>query len=203
MIKKGKKAALELSVNTIVILIIAIVILGLIIGFIKNMFEKTTGQIGDINKEAEKRMLDRIKESPERLVLDPDNIDIRQGQQKDVYFGLRNELDSQKTFVINGNGQIDTQQNPGDWLVKDSVLACFDAFEKPVKLDGKNSNTNDIIFYTNERRSLNPGESFVSKITIKVKGNAKKTTYNCALIIEDPSTANQEYARKDFVINVE
>ncbi|MEM2131144.1 MAG: hypothetical protein QXM96_03635 [Candidatus Woesearchaeota archaeon] len=200
---KNKRGALELSVNTIVILIIAIVILGLIIGFIKSMFEKTTSQIGDINKEAEKRMLDRIKESPDRLVLDPDNIDIKQGQSRDVYIGLRNELDQRQTFVINGPGQIDTKTNPGDWLVKDSVIACFDAFETGAKLSGKNDNTNDILFYVNEKRSLQPEESFVSKITIKVKGNAKKTTYSCALIIEDPSTPNQEYARKDFVITVE
>jgi hypothetical protein len=204
----SRKASLELSVNSIVILILAIVILGLGIGFIKNMFEKTTSQIGDINKDAEKRMLESIKDSPDRLVVDPDNLEIAQGKERDVYFGLRNELDAKQTFFINGAGKLDTTNNPGDWIVQDSVISCYDAYDSTAKLSGANNQnptldkTNDIIFYANEKISIPAEESFVGKITVKVSGKSKESTYNCAMVIEDPTSQGQEYARKEFIITV-
>ncbi len=46
--KSHKKADLSLSVNAIVVLILAIVMLGLILGFIKTMFGKTSNQFDEI-----------------------------------------------------------------------------------------------------------------------------------------------------------
>lgn len=43
-----KKAALELSVNAIVILILAITMLGLGLGFVRGMFGKTSGQFEEL-----------------------------------------------------------------------------------------------------------------------------------------------------------
>ena len=49
-----KKADLSLSVNAIVVLILAIVMLGLALGFVKSMFAKTTDKLaGEVEKESE------------------------------------------------------------------------------------------------------------------------------------------------------
>ena len=45
---KSKKADLSLSVNAIVVLILAIVMLGLALGFVKTMFGKSANQFDEI-----------------------------------------------------------------------------------------------------------------------------------------------------------
>jgi len=60
--KSYKKADLSLSVNAIVVLILAIVMLGLALGFVKTMFGKTTDKISEfVEKEPEPELADATK----------------------------------------------------------------------------------------------------------------------------------------------
>ncbi len=197
-----KKGSLELSVTSIVILIMAIVILGLGLGFVKTMFDKTTGQIKDINKDIERQMIADLKESTERILMDNDNIEIEQGKTREVYLGLRNELDTDYTFTIDGLGKIDTLTNPGKWVADDSVITCFTSFDSKAVLSGDNKKTNSISFTADKKKFINKGEILISKVVINVAGRAPPGTYSCSVIIEDPVTNSEEYARKDFMITV-
>src|SRR3989338_7433643 len=61
---KSKNADLSLSTNAIVVLILAIVMLGLALGFIKTMFGKTSAQVEAIvNKE-----VDPVPAGPEKIL---------------------------------------------------------------------------------------------------------------------------------------
>ncbi len=199
---RNKRASLELSVNAIVIFILAVLLLGLAIGFLKSMYDKLTGNIDQISSDVEKRMLQRLEDSPERLIMDPDNVDIEKGKTKEVYLALRNELDKKYTFVIKGTGSIDVGANPGNWLADDSTIACYDAFDSTAVLSGKNQRGDDIFIEANDKRSIELDKSMVGKMEIKVSGKAKESTYNCAIVIEDPTSPGQEYARKEFIVTV-
>jgi hypothetical protein len=199
-----KKAALELSVTAIVVLIMAIVILGLGIGFIKTMFDKTTRQITDINKDIEKKLTDDMKESTDRIKLDQLNVAIVQGKTKEIYFGLRNELDKDSTFTINGPGSIDISTDPGKWNGDDSVITCYSAFEAGAIITGKNEPKNPLSFTASSKIFISKGKVLVSKIVAKVSAMAPVGSYSCSFIVKNPDTTStvKQYARTDFMVDV-
>ncbi len=85
----NRKAALELSITAIVVLIIAITVLGLGIGFIKKQF----GESGKIIEEQltgiKQQLRDQIRTGGELLVVSvPDQVSI--GKQSSIVIGVRN-----------------------------------------------------------------------------------------------------------------
>lgn len=89
----GRRASLELSAQMIVTLIIAIVILGLGLGLVGQIFDKATATVGDIDQQTRNLIFDQLDRG-ERVV-NPDN---RQpGLRKDLVrfgIGLRNKLNN-------------------------------------------------------------------------------------------------------------
>lgn len=197
-----KKASLNLSINAIVVLIMAVALLGLGLGFLRNMFSNLEGQIGDISKDTEQRMVQGLEESDERLALDKTKFEIKQGKTGETYLGLRNELSGKETFVVDGPGTIDANQNPGDWRADDSVITCYSSFDPDAKLSGKNEEDSPIFFTAISKRSLQEGESYVGKLLMKVNGKASEGTYDCAIVIEDPTDPGEQYDRIDFEVTV-
>lgn len=91
MIKlKSKKAAVEMSLNLIIMLIIGIVVLGLVIGFVNNLVnqgkETYTSQLND----NEKLKLEEVARCSENLCLLPDpSINIKKGERVNVFINVR------------------------------------------------------------------------------------------------------------------
>lgn len=197
-----KKASLSLSINAIVVLIMAVALLGLGLGFLRNMFSNLEGQIGDISKDTEQRMVQGLENSNDRLALDKTKFEIKKGKSGETYLGLRNELTGKKTFTVDGPGTIDANQNPGDWKGDDSVVTCYSSFDPDAELSGKNEDDSPIVFTAISKISLQEGKSYVGKLLMKVNGRAPTGTYSCALVIEDPSASGDEYDRIDFEVTV-
>ena len=89
LIKRNKKGALELSITAIVVLIIAITVLGLAIGFIKKQFGAGTklveAQLGEIRES----IREQVRTGGELLVFNfPDEVSI--GKSAGVVIGVRN-----------------------------------------------------------------------------------------------------------------
>ncbi|MBT3720980.1 hypothetical protein HN789_00580 [archaeon] len=197
-----KKGSLNLSINAIVVLIMAVALLGLGLGFLRNMFSNLEGQIGDISKDTEQRMVQGLEDSNERLALDKTKFEIKQGKTGETYLGLRNELSGKFTYVVDGSGTIDANTNPGDWKEDDSVITCYSAFDPEADLTGKNEEGSPIYFTAIAKRSLKEGDSYVGKMLIKVNGKAPEGTYDCAIVLEDPSDPGEEYDRIDFEVTI-
>lgn len=195
-----KKASLNLSIQAIVVLILAIAILGLGLGFLKTMWDRLTGQIIEIDKDIEKRMLDSLKTSTDRLVVDMDNVEIKQGKEKQIYFALRNELGDPGTFKVDGGGTIATEGNPGFWT-GDSVITCF-APHTTEGMSGKNEQDNYIYFKVSPKERYLEDEAFVGSIIIDVNGRAPLDVYQCSIVIKEPDPDDTRYARKDFMVTV-
>jgi len=85
----NKKAALELSITAIVVLIIAITVLGLGIGFIKKQFGAGTELVQAQFAEIRQQMKDQMKESGELLILSfPEQVNI--GKPQNIQVGVLN-----------------------------------------------------------------------------------------------------------------
>jgi hypothetical protein len=87
----NKKAALELSITAIVVLIIAITVLGLAIFFIKNLFKGGTdiftGELAKIKEQLKKN----LEETGELVVMDRGTeLEVKRGERLDFHIGARN-----------------------------------------------------------------------------------------------------------------
>ena len=56
----GKKASLELSIQTIIIVVLAMTLLGLGLGFIRNMFGGIGGISEDVTEQVRQKILDDL-----------------------------------------------------------------------------------------------------------------------------------------------
>ena len=87
---QNKKAALELSINAIVVLILAITILGLGIGFIRGQFGGLSEQFTQVRSEIKDQLIDKIKESGELLVFNRAELQASIGKSEVFYIGIKN-----------------------------------------------------------------------------------------------------------------
>lgn len=85
----NKKAALELSITAIVVLIIAITVLGLGIGFIKKQFTAGTEIVGQEISRIKEQLREQVKTGGELLVFSvPEEVNV--GQPENSFVGVRN-----------------------------------------------------------------------------------------------------------------
>ncbi len=91
----NKKASLEIGVNTIVILVIAMVLLGLGIGFIRGLFQQANVLPALIDTD----QFDTPPTAQEPIRLTPSSIDIKRGDSKEVKVGIYN-TGNQDTFGV-------------------------------------------------------------------------------------------------------
>ena len=75
--RSNKKAGLEISINAIVILILAITVLGIGLAFINGMFQDTFNKLDKVSESIDKQMREQMEDTPGRVILQNDNIDIR------------------------------------------------------------------------------------------------------------------------------
>ena len=111
-LKRNRKAALELSITAIVVLIIAVTVLGLAIGFIKKQFGAGTELFTQEYSNIKQQMEDDMRSSGELLTFSfSGEVDV--GKPQDAYVGIRN-----------------TAQNtgPGDSVCFAIQMKCVQAF---------------------------------------------------------------------------
>ena len=173
---RHKKGGLQISINAIVILILAITVLGIGLGFIRGMFQQTIGQLGEVSKDIENDMIDRLRDSNERLVLREENVEVKKGREKTIYFGVRNEEDMVGSAAISFN----------------VLFECTDVME-----DSGGDITHIDFNVFSKTKYLERDEITVMPAIIKVSPNAVATTYMCSALID-----GGVYASKTFYITV-
>jgi len=94
--RRNKKAALELSITAIVVLIIAVTVLGLAIGFIKKQFGAGTELFTQEYSNIKQQMQDDMRSSGELLAFSfSGEVDV--GKPQDAYVGIRNTAQNRGT----------------------------------------------------------------------------------------------------------
>ncbi len=181
----SKNASLNLSINAIVILILAITMLGLGLGFMKNLFSKTTGQLGDVGEDIKNQMIGELRRSNSKLTLDQEDITIKSGDSKEIYYGVKNVLSDPvdgNEFLINADSS-----TPG-------TIECEAALD-PSATQGEVT----ISVFPKTRKLMN-GEIDVQKMMITASSQAKQTTWPCKITLTESGAV---YAAKSFFVTVE
>ncbi len=97
---RNKRGALELSINAIVVLILAITILGLGIAFIRGQFGALQEQFQQVSGEVKTELTNKIRESGELLVFSQGELDVQTGKKQSVYYGIQNTAQKEACFYV-------------------------------------------------------------------------------------------------------
>lgn len=214
----NRRGALELSITAIVVLIIAITILGLGIGFIKKQFGAGTELVGNQLNLIKQQLKDQMKESGELLTFSfPEQA--RKGSPENIVIGVLNT-------AANPKYQDDPKQDSVCFRVEVRCIKpftpnseCIDGKSNPVVVGGYDSSTLDPVpSDQNWFKSLN-GEFDLKNFegnaydgTILVKG-IKSDRYSMEVNVykspgdlkcdEQDFTADQvPYSSRSFILNV-
>ena len=158
-----KKGSLSLSINAIVVLILAVTMLGLGLLFMQNMMGGAMGQLSDVSDSVKDQMIERIRSSNEKLAFDSNDFAVRRSGNQEYYYGILNQLDSQKSFDI--------------------YFACDNAMGE--NLDIAQINRFVRFEYIPMTIPLPRNEIDVQKVIIRVDPQAVPTTYRCAIFVGD------------------
>jgi len=176
----GKKlSSLNVSVEAIVVLILAITILGLGIAFIRNMFGSTTENLAQIGNEIKTQMIEDLRNSDQRLKFNEEDIMIsRSTKKKEIYFGVKNELDTAQQFTVE--------------------MGCYDFMDSG---SSSNGDATDVKFSVFEKTpTIQPNGVEVMKAIISVTPDAAVTSYQCTITLDSDSDT---YETKNFIVTIE
>ncbi len=152
-----KKGNLNLSINSIVVLILAITMLGLGLAFMRNIFGDATEQFETVSEEMQTEMADQMKDAREPVDLNIHRVELGENEEETIYMGVRNDRGSQREFRIptwDDLGEEDDFQCRGDsdvininypegerWIDGDEVDVL------PVRIEGVGSGTCRVRFF--------------------------------------------------------
>ncbi len=169
-----KKGSLSLSINAIVVLILAVTMLGLGLLFMNNMMGSSMDQLSSVADSIKDQMIERIRSGNEKLVFDSNDFEVKRSGQEEYYYGVLNQLQQQESFHI--------------------YFGCDDAMSDE---EMEKSTINEYVDFDYIPRTIPLGknEIDVQKVLIRVSPQAKATTYRCAIFIGDDESPVSEVSR--------
>jgi hypothetical protein len=160
---RKKKGDLNLSINAIVVLILAITMLGLGLGFMRNIFGGATAEFQKVGGTVEKQMIDQMRESNKIVDLSRPKVKLKIGDKDSIYIGFKNDQPNEVAFAITS----------ADCSVIGSDTDCGNAGESDVWIETKRTPT-----------TVQKGEVYVLPINIRTNPAAKEAnTYFFDIIV--------------------
>ena len=177
--RMNKKGALELSINAVVILILAITMLGLGLGFIRGLFGGTVEKFEEIGKQLDEEQRASLLESRDQVTFETSRIVVK-GRSKTLNFAIFNNRNEPRNFIILEN------------------MKCTDAIGSAARdLCASNENCG-FVFDTYPSRVIDGTKADIIALDIKASTSAVSSIYSCELAL----TTEEEgpYVTKRFEI---
>ncbi len=167
MEKFNKKAAIEMSLNLIIMLIIGMVVLGLVIGFVNSLVGKGTESFDKQLGDNEKIKLEEVQNSPENLAVSPEpSLSLKKGEKTNIFIKVRAYLDE----VDVGAGR----------LPADSGILYYKVYDE----EGNDVGT-DTLLLSGPGFSASNGEEDAKMYTLKAGETASIGTYYLTIGLYD------------------
>ena len=101
--RRNRKASLELSIRAIVIVILAMTLLGLGLGFIRTMFKDIGGISTDVTEQVRQQILDDLITNDKKVSFPKTQIVIDKGGSEILTVGIRNKKDTTLNYKLRFN----------------------------------------------------------------------------------------------------
>jgi hypothetical protein len=181
----NKKASLEISIQAIVIVVLAMTLLGLGLGFVRGLFKTITSTTEDVTEQVRQKILDDLITGDKKVSFPKTEIIIDKGESTILTVGIRNKGDQpldykmRFTSVSGPDGAGGTSPSGPDEL-----KGWFQFSEQSSVLTAADSDVRNI------RISIPTGSSFIGSYFLTFE------------VLENPFTSSNIYAQKDFFIVV-
>ena len=177
----NKRASLEISIQAIVIVVLAMTLLGLGLGFIRGMFRNITSTTEDVTEQVRQRILDDLITGDKKISFPKTDITIDKGGSSVLTVGIRNKKDTplhykmRFTPISGADGSTFTIENPS-WFQ----------------------------FAQNQVYTLPAADSEVRNVRLSIPTSVSSGSYFLTfdVIDDDLPPPSNVYAQKDFFIVV-
>lgn len=160
---KNKKGAIELSINTIVILFLALAMLGVGMFIINKMREGVDVlDISDLGSDLKEQDRQRLEDADDKINFLSHLIKVKAGEEKGVAYSVRNVLDQPKNFAL----EIKCLQGLG---ATDEEL---ESLTSSIKIN-------------EETLSIDKGKTKVLPMLIQPQSTITPTVYTCVITVKD------------------
>ncbi len=216
---KNKRGGMDVSVNSIIILIFAVIILSLGIAFIKKMFGSASNSLFKVTADQNKEMQEKLLNTPGKIVMDSDSYagkdgnGIPPGKEGDALIAIRNYLDKGENFVLKGNSKCTNITESGEIIplcekdgkkIYGSVIDCYSYLSNNGTTKWVYGGKSKIQFNTWPSKFIDAGKSSDPfKIIIKPSYGTSSGFYSCMIVIVNPEDPTKIYAQKEFTVEVE
>jgi len=164
----SKRGSLEISITAVVVLIIAIVMLGLGLTFIRSFFGGTVAQLGEITERLDDQTREELLTSKKQITFLSRRVKV-EGREKSFPFAIRNIRPNTIEFAIE--------------------IKCFDAIgDESVSQSAEDW----VSFQTFRTVEIEGGKSDVMPLQVSMDAAAVPTIYKCIMeiLIENEYTAD-------------
>lgn len=96
----NKKASLEISIQAIVIVVLAMTLLGLGLGFVRNMFKNIGSTTEDVTEQVRQKILDDLITGDKKISFPKTEIAVDKGGSTVLTVGIRNKKDTSLNYMI-------------------------------------------------------------------------------------------------------
>ncbi|MBI2655475.1 hypothetical protein HYX06_03570 [Candidatus Woesearchaeota archaeon] len=108
----NKKASLEISIQAIVIVVLAMTLLGLGLSFIRKQFGGLSSIQEEISEQVKQKILDDLIENDKKLSFSRTELEIDKGKSEVLTIGIRNKKDDELNYKMQFTGISDPDGNP-------------------------------------------------------------------------------------------
>ncbi|MBS3100897.1 hypothetical protein J4204_02085 [Candidatus Woesearchaeota archaeon] len=96
----NKRASLEISIQAIVIIVLAMTLLGLGLGFIRGLFGKVGEIGGDVTDQVKNKVLEDLISGDKKVAFPKTQIELGKGESTILTVGVRNKKDSTLSYKL-------------------------------------------------------------------------------------------------------
>ncbi|MBN1502960.1 hypothetical protein JW930_05440 [Candidatus Woesearchaeota archaeon] len=193
MVRKSKRGSLNLSINAIVVLILAITMLGLGLGFIRGTFKSATEGIGkSLQSIDEGRKNAFLEDCNDDACLEVSSVKLEKNGKDTILLAIYNKLDCAIESWTDGTGTWDG--------------AVIDIDKINCKTIDETASCSDITLSSFETQSVESRKKVLVPLDIFVKNSAKATTYRYSINVlgqcdhdNDPATPDLTMGKKLFL----
>ena len=171
MVRREKKASIELSLNLIIMLIIGMVVLGLVIGFVNSLVGKGTQSFDKQLGDNEKLKLEEVQNSPNNLAISPEpSLILKKGSKTNVFIKVRAYGDP-------------IEITPGELPQGDTGIMSYKV------LDASGVDASGALILTGPGFKANNGKEDAKMYTLKTGDSASVGTYYLTIGLYDSETS--------------
>lgn len=208
---RNKKATLELSINAIVIVVLAMTLLGLGLGFVRNMIGGLTETTGSVQEQVKQQILDDLRRGDKKLSFPSTELKTEISGEHVFAVGIKNTGDGDlkfkiRMYTLQGGNEVympssskAVSQTIGDLTIEHGFF--FD--ESVQSLSGTEANVYALKYFA-------PGKSgsYMYKLKVCKETDDDDSMSGSAIAdvtgmqVADTNPACDEYTSKTFFVNV-